>query len=395
MFAEPDMNILQKDPWQVYRERCNGQNYWFSSPTGNCSLLSKSLDFDLREQILDCYGLEEMKKMEDAKFNIIHFPFAAKSISFLNLIWKMNRERDLARLLRLDYLSAIKSCTKASMNVAAFELGTSVDCCKEGLEFGNLTPAISKKIMKFPNKEINFETQIEAYNSGKSIPSLSNSQISDIKFVRESCLDQEGELKKRRQEEEKKWRERNRVQFGDNIRFYHNTTGLHLHSHEQRYYTGSRQQQVTCNLGHEFDKNDYWEFRSAREKGEEDSSNFVKDGAKLFLFHKLTESLLFSSTGFESPKTKQQEVSCVPQSMSSGETEWLARTVQGEAYVDFFSEIHLQHTKTGCFLKSHKVLFPIFEGGEHQQEVTCVPNKSEDTVWVVFRGKLKEKFPIE
>ena len=242
--------------------------------------------------------------------------------------------------------------------------------------------------------DINLEPQIEAIINGKPVPPLSDGQDSDYAFLYGQCVSsQKKSLAEAKSKEEQRWKEKNRISFFSSIRFYHNNTGFRLHSHPEKYYTGSAQQQVTCNLAHEFDNNDYFEFRPV-EKTEEDSS-FVKDGDKVKIFHSETGALIFTSTAFNAPQSHLQEVSCVPESQISEETEWVVKTVHGENFVDAYSELYIFNKKASCYLGSHDVPFRIQPEGPQQQEVVCVPEMSKETVWVVFRGQLKFPNPLE
>lgn len=120
MLADSDMYVLHEDPWNSYKQNCQGQQYWFSSLKGECMHFSDSLDLNLREQIFQCYGLDVIKEMEKRKTVPIYFPFAAKSVPFLKLLWKMNKERDTARLLNFDYISGTKTCSLVNFKILFF-----------------------------------------------------------------------------------------------------------------------------------------------------------------------------------------------------------------------------------------------------------------------------------
>ncbi|KAL3901686.1 MAG: hypothetical protein SGCHY_000414 [Lobulomycetales sp.] len=177
-----------------------------------------------------------------------------------------------------------------------------------------------------------------------------------------------------------------------------------LHSHVQKFPTGSEQQQVTCY--HHKDSNNEWIVHHAWQKflpedrakdfHENDPSKpeMVKDGDLIRLLHKSTGRNLHSHN-IEAPVTKKEnEVSCYGNATFGDLNDvwrvevvpdgWIAPTAASRIR-SLSTRFRLRHRATGCLLRSHSVNLP--QWGFKQAEVVCQKvrpdNSSSGNMWNV------------
>ncbi|KAI8815781.1 Dolichyl-phosphate-mannose-protein mannosyltransferase-domain-containing protein [Fimicolochytrium jonesii] len=164
--------------------------------------------------------------------------------------------------------------------------------------------------------------------------------------------------------------------YGSKITLKNNGRGGGLlHSHVQRYPTGSEQQQVTCY--HHKDSNNHWIVRKAWKQTEDpEKVEFVKDGDVLRLVHASTGRNLHSHNVKAPVTTAQNEVSCYGNA-TIGDSNDLWKLERVDDLLDAKSEgirslttrFRLRHHLSGCLLRSHAVTLP--QWGFKQAEVVC------------------------
>ncbi|KNC98481.1 uncharacterized protein SPPG_06181 [Spizellomyces punctatus DAOM BR117] len=154
-----------------------------------------------------------------------------------------------------------------------------------------------------------------------------------------------------------------------------------LHSHVQRYPTGSEQQQVTCY--HHKDSNNDWiitkPWGEEKQSGFGDEIEFVKDGDLIRLVHAQTGRNLHSHSVKAPVTTSQNEVSCYGNS-TLGDANDLWKVEKVDDMVDrqsprirsLTTRFRLRHNLQGCLLRSHAVSLP--QWGFKQAEVVCQKN---------------------
>ncbi|KAJ3021845.1 Protein O-mannosyltransferase 2 [Thoreauomyces humboldtii] len=158
-----------------------------------------------------------------------------------------------------------------------------------------------------------------------------------------------------------------------------------LHSHVQRYPTGSEQQQVTCY--HHKDSNNEWIITKAWAKDNETETEseevqFVEDGDVLRLIHAGTGRNLHSHPVKAPVSTGQNEVSCYG-NMTVGDANdlWKVERVndlfesKSTRIKSLTTKFRLRHHLSGCLLRSHSVSLP--QWGFKQSEVVC-QKKADD-----------------
>ncbi|TPX33342.1 dolichyl-phosphate-mannose---protein mannosyltransferase [Synchytrium microbalum] len=171
------------------------------------------------------------------------------------------------------------------------------------------------------------------------------------------------------------------IAFGSRISLKNNGHGGGLlHSHVQRYPTGSEQQQVTCY--HHKDANNEWyvtkpwgvEIPGEKYDGEPE---FLEDGAIIRLVHAQTTRNLHSHSAHKAPvTTSEYEVSCYGNSTLGDKNDhWKVEIVtdvlvpETKRVRSLTTQMRFRHVMTGCLLRSHNVILP--QWGFKQAEVLC------------------------
>jgi C1A family cysteine protease len=173
------------------------------------------------------------------------------------------------------------------------------------------------------------------------------------------------------------------VRYGATVKLRHAVTGCSLHSHPFSYgHPGSSgQQQVTCFAG--ADENDFWQVKGPDgQPVNYRSGQPVQNGDIIRLTHVPTGRNLHSHTGFPSPVTGQQEVSCYGESGTGDSNDnWRVEVDDGGQW-DAGNHVRLIHAATDHALHSHGgFLHPEWTMG--QQEVTGFPGRDENDLWLV------------
>lgn len=175
------------------------------------------------------------------------------------------------------------------------------------------------------------------------------------------------------------------VTCGSLIKLEHGNTKFLLHSHEinYQYGSGSGQQSVTAYPDGD-DFNSYWAV-----KGTQDvpciPGTPIKGGDYLRLQHRVTSRWLHSHL-FQSPLSRQQEVSCFGDDNSSDTGDVWQLEVEGGKGKPWVKDarMRLKHKDTGTYLITHKQVFgrPI----QGQQEVCATKGKSPEGWWRATEG---------
>ncbi|KAJ3093089.1 Protein O-mannosyltransferase 2 [Quaeritorhiza haematococci] len=147
-----------------------------------------------------------------------------------------------------------------------------------------------------------------------------------------------------------------------------------LHSHVQRYPTGSEQQQVTCY--HHKDSNNDWIIKKPWGVPDPEDVEFVKDGDIIRLVHEQTKRNLHSHNVKAPVTTSDNEVSCYGnETVGDTNDHWKIEIVD-DAHVrrperirSLTTRFRLRHVLSGCLLRSHGVTLP--QWGFKQAEVLC------------------------
>ncbi|KAJ3220287.1 Protein O-mannosyltransferase 2 [Dinochytrium kinnereticum] len=162
-----------------------------------------------------------------------------------------------------------------------------------------------------------------------------------------------------------------------------------LHSHTQKYPTGSMQQQVTCY--HHKDNNNNWFIYKSWDTPVSNSTDidYVKNGDIVRLVHEQSGRNLHSHFQKAPVSASEYEVSCYGNSTFGDKNDhWKIeivddlhdwRPVRIKALTTRF---RLRHLQTNCLLRSGGVTLP--EWGFKQAEVACqaIPdNKSRNNMW--------------
>ncbi|KAJ2371435.1 Protein O-mannosyltransferase 2 [Coemansia sp. RSA 2607] len=182
------------------------------------------------------------------------------------------------------------------------------------------------------------------------------------------------------------------------IRAVYNGPGL-LHSHIDRYPSGSHLQQVTC-FPHR-DKNNIWQLRKARGISANytlDPIEFVQNGDIIQVVHNRTGAALRASKHVLAPLTTSHfEVAAenITSSSEDGLSNWRVEIVEQQYSGNRDKRLHamttmfrLRHQETGCLLRVGSRRLP--DWGWKQSEVTCLPDKSgkknvksKDVLWYI------------
>jgi dolichyl-phosphate-mannose-protein mannosyltransferase len=156
--------------------------------------------------------------------------------------------------------------------------------------------------------------------------------------------------------------------------------GSLLHSHVQKFPSGSGMQQVTC-YSHK-DDNNIWIVEKGAGASDPQAVEFVNDGDVIRLVHKSTKAYL-RSHDFDAPITiEDQEVSCSDNSTASdAHVLWKVERVtdisgaKSSRIRSLSTKFKLRHVNSGCLLRARKVTLP--EWGFKQTETTCQRNPNE------------------
>ncbi|CAG8628482.1 15524_t:CDS:10, partial [Cetraspora pellucida] len=185
------------------------------------------------------------------------------------------------------------------------------------------------------------------------------------------------------------------VGYGSAITIRHfNTRGGYLHSHQNRYPTGSKQQQVT--LYPYKDENNLWIIQNETDPKipfETIAPSWIYHNAVIRLSHVLTEGWLHSHN-IRAPVTNsksQDEVSVYGNKDHTDSNDlWRVEIVDHEKYDPesgkrlraIHTKFRLYHINRGCYLFSHSTKLP--EWAFRQQEVTCGRGATHmNTIWYI------------
>lgn len=191
------------------------------------------------------------------------------------------------------------------------------------------------------------------------------------------------------------------VSFGSLITLKHHRLEMYLHSHEFKYKTGTRSQQVTM-YGFDDDANNDWIIESVGTNydGKFDSKfRGIKDGAYVKLYHAITGKYLRASD-VRPPNSEHDysnEVSCDGNRTDTQDMnyEWriniLGRKPHAENNLPNIkvrateTVFQLVHKGTGCVLMSHDTKLP--DWGFHQNQVLCVSEPTiPNTLWYIEKN---------
>ncbi|KAJ3034984.1 Protein O-mannosyltransferase 2 [Rhizophlyctis rosea] len=184
------------------------------------------------------------------------------------------------------------------------------------------------------------------------------------------------------------------IAYGSKITLKNNGHGGGLlHSHVQRYPTGSEQQQVTCY--HHKDENNGWFIRKPWHRDDaheaDETDELIQDGDTVRLVHSSTGRNLHSHNVKAPVTTSANEVSCYGNSTVGDRNDlWKVEKVddtvdsKGKEIRALTTRLRLKHIVTGCYLRSHSVSLP--QWGFKQNEVVCEKKgdlKSRNNMWNV------------
>eukprot|EP00051_Salpingoeca_urceolata_P005712 m.76317 g.76317 ORF g.76317 m.76317 type:complete len:228 (-) comp14507_c2_seq1:2236-2919(-) len=142
------------------------------------------------------------------------------------------------------------------------------------------------------------------------------------------------------------------VTCGSVLKLRHVASGVRLHSHDIKYGNtggGSGQQSVTGQTS-EIDANSLWRVEGHAGKQCSPGSK-VKCGDRIRLIHVNTGAALHSHSGFVSPLTKQQEVSCLGDYLNFDQgDDWVVECVSRGSTWQRSQDIRLKHASTSRYL---------------------------------------------
>ncbi|KAI8806925.1 Dolichyl-phosphate-mannose-protein mannosyltransferase-domain-containing protein [Cladochytrium replicatum] len=181
------------------------------------------------------------------------------------------------------------------------------------------------------------------------------------------------------------------VAYGSKVTLKNNGRGGGLlHSHVQRFPTGSEQQQVTCY--HHKDANNEWTITkpwNSPEPERPDEIEFLKNGDVIRLVHIQTGRNLHSHVVKAPITSSENEVSCYGNATIGDQNDhWKVEIYEDVAAKDIdivrslTTRFRLRHVMTGCLLRSHAVNLP--QWGFKQAEVICQKrgdNSSINNIW--------------
>ncbi|KAI9209712.1 Dolichyl-phosphate-mannose-protein mannosyltransferase-domain-containing protein [Polychytrium aggregatum] len=191
------------------------------------------------------------------------------------------------------------------------------------------------------------------------------------------------------------------VVYGSKVTLKNNAHGGGLlHSHVQKFPTGSEQQQVTCY--HHKDDNNNWiiDYAWGAPQVDPDTIVPIKDGDIVRLVHDMTKRNLHSHIEKAPVTTTDNEVSCYGNStVGDANDHWKVEIVDDVA-IRGLKQIHslttrfrLRHVNTGCLLRSSGVTLP--DWGFKQAEVVCAKKndlKSSANIWNIEKH-VNDKLP--
>ncbi|KAI9348286.1 Dolichyl-phosphate-mannose-protein mannosyltransferase-domain-containing protein [Zopfochytrium polystomum] len=157
-----------------------------------------------------------------------------------------------------------------------------------------------------------------------------------------------------------------------------------LHSHIQKFPSGSGLQQVTCY--HHKDNNNEWYIRKPRDQVQANDTEFVKNGDIIRLVHAPTGVNLHSSGTHHAPMTAaENEVSGYGNETTSEYNDlWMIEikddfTVRKPSRIrSLTTRFFLKHVATGCLLRSTGVTLP--QWGFKQIEVVCQKKADRNSI---------------
>ncbi|RIA90678.1 MIR motif-containing protein [Glomus cerebriforme] len=167
---------------------------------------------------------------------------------------------------------------------------------------------------------------------------------------------------------------RSQIRYGSKIALKHIATGRFLSSKDIKYEAGSRQQMVFCSNWQPDKQHDCWIVIPPCEKHCKPGSP-VPFNSVIGLKHQQTSQNLHSHD-IESPKTKQQEVTCCGIDTND---DWLLQrhsitsSYDDSGYLMVGDIISLRHINTNKSLSSHDFML-----NNGNQEVTCHSDGHEE-----------------
>ncbi|KAJ3316742.1 Protein O-mannosyltransferase 2, partial [Blyttiomyces sp. JEL0837] len=180
------------------------------------------------------------------------------------------------------------------------------------------------------------------------------------------------------------------IAFGSKVTFKNNGRGGGLlHSHQQKYPSGSQQQQVTCY--HHKDTNNEWLIHHAWGENDTDTTKpqLVKNNDVIRLVHVPTGKILRSQLTKAPISPNDYEVSCHNDDTSGDNNDlWKVEIVDDVAewrptlMKSLSTRFRLLHVATGCYLRSTGNTLP--QWGFKQVEVVChkaADKKSANNMW--------------
>lgn len=176
-----------------------------------------------------------------------------------------------------------------------------------------------------------------------------------------------------------------------------------LHSHQQTYPAGSKQQQVT-GYGHKDANNDFI-FHRVRSLPlyngtSETEIEYIRDGNSYRLSHRLTGKNLHSHEVPAAVSATQWEVSCYGNNEVGDEKDyWVVEIVDQEGDEDktmlhpLTTSFRLKHSVLGCYLAQTSNRYP--EWGFNQNEIACLRNpfKRDKRTWWNIETHENSKLP--
>ena len=285
------------------------------------------------------------------------------------------------------FYNSISTCyfNQGSLNLAVWKLKMGEQVCFDGLGIADHEAVLTRKEY-FPPFTANVSLQIDSIIRGKGALSLTQEQEMEKEKGINFCSGKNAERKREemKQEENEEEMERGKLAYGKMIKLLHKASNQRLHSHPQKYVTGSKQQQITCYPNE--DDNDW--FILKREHAAYPKRGVVMSGETVRLTHKMSSKNVHSSDEFKSPTSEQQEVCCFGEKGEGNEGDnWKIISASGQKEFIPKSEVLIFHVKGNCYLHSHDVSFQIDPQQPHygkHQEVTCFPEKDDpNNVWVI------------
>ncbi|KAJ3289744.1 Protein O-mannosyltransferase 2 [Borealophlyctis nickersoniae] len=177
-----------------------------------------------------------------------------------------------------------------------------------------------------------------------------------------------------------------------------------LHSHVQRYPTGSEQQQITC-YHHKDSNNEWivtrpWDDEKAKDGPQEPEEELIQSGDIVRLVHAQTGRNLHSHPVKAPITTSENEVSCYG-NWTIGDRNDLWKVEKVDDIIEpkskhirsLTTRMRFRHIQSGCLLRSHGVTLP--QWGFKQMEVVCQKkgeNDSPNNMWNIEQH-FNEKLP--